>query len=1280
MLGQIAFALRDVAHNVSKKNNTQAFLYKMPYSVYKILKNMNNTTLITSLIILSLSSLNVLGQSFWNDFSIDEEAIQKKQSIANSYRSILVDMDFLKKDLINTPKNLKQANLESNSLIEVPMPDGSSLNFVVFETQTMEDGLAQKFPNIKSYVGYNPDSPLTKIRFDVSHKGFNAMITGNQNPVFIDALRDENNKKQVKTICYFKKDFIRTQENNFECLFESNKSNDDKKNVDYSYKVNDSQLRTYRIAAACNGEFTNYHGGTVADGIAAANTTINRVNQIYERDLGVKLVLIANNDNIVYTNPLSDPYTNNDPSAMLSENQSNIDNVIGSSFYDVGHVFTTGGGGIAVNGLCSNQAKARGVTGLSNPIGDPFYIDYVAHEIGHQFGASHTFNNSCNDNIFDDTAVEPGSGSTIMAYAGICPPNIQSNSDDYFHAISINQILNKIQYGEGADCSSNSSSSNNVPEVYAGVDKYIPIGTPFELTATASDPDGNQLTYCWEQIDAGTAPMPPQSSSIVGPLFRSLDPSSSPTRIFPDNNTIINNLTDTWEVLPNVTRDLNFSVVVRDNNPGNGTIASDAVLLKSTSSAGPFLVTNPNSNLTWLAGSQETIIWDVANTEKPPVLCSLVDILLSTNSGNTFDYVIAENVINSGSHTFIVPENIGTQNRIKIKCSDNVFFDISDQNFSIQQNLLAFDVNTPNTTIYGCENQQISIPINTQSFTGSVDPVSFSVNGVPASAIASFSPNPIQPGSSTFLNISGLTSGSSSITITATDGTLNQSFGIDLKIGTPSASTPIYPSTNSNSVELSPVFNWTYSDLAQYYSIKISTDVQFSNIIESATNIIENKYILTTILEEQTTYYWSITAHNSCGESEAINSFTTYTVPYCTSSGNSNFEWIQSFSLADLNNNSGNNGGYQDFTALTANVIAGESYSIALNPGFSTNSYPEYWKVWVDFNRNGSFDDVGELIFESTNTTSQLVNGIVTIPADISPISTRMRVSMHWETPQESCENIDYGEVEDYTIVVSSNCGNATEDSDLDGICDGLDICPGGNDNIDMDNNGIPDDCQEVDLALKIWLEGANLTDEPLMSTYINELNLLPNLHPYSDPATYNYSQPTTLTSIPTNMVDWVYVEIRTGLNNTDFLDHKVGLLMNDGTIKDLDGTTNLKFDLPPNGSYYILVRHRNHLDVLSANPIARNINMSYDFTVARSNALGGVQKLSSNGKAMLFAGDIDGNMQIQITDFDQWKLTPAANQVYNNADIDMDGQVQITDYDMWYYNRSVIAPAALDY
>ncbi len=1224
----------------------------------------------------------LLGQSFWKDISIDKNIVSKNQALANSYRGVIVDVDLLKNELASVPKRSEKTQTDVEKFIKIPTPDGNVLEFIIFQTQTMEAELAAKFPEIKSYYGYNPDHPEINIRFDVSPNGFNALITGKDSPIYIDALRGENFKKKSHAICYYKKDFIKTAEHDFHCHFTNDDASDKLGNAIADYKIaTDNQLQTYRLAAACNGEFTNYHGGTVAGAISAANTTINRVNQVYERDLGIRLVLIANNDQIVYTNPSSDPYSNNDPFEMIAQNQSNLNSVIGTANYDIGHVFSTGGGGLAARGVCINSVKAQGVTGLTNPIGDPFYIDYVAHEIGHQFGANHTFNNSCNDNRVDAAAVEPGSGSTIMAYAGICSPNIQTNSDAYFHAISIQEVINFTQNGSGSSCASFSSDGNNVPTVFGGNDKYIPIGTPFELTATASDSDGDQLTYCWEQMDNGIAPMPPSSNNAVGPLFRSILPTTNATRTFPDKISLLNNSNDTWEKLPNVTRDLNFTITVRDNNLGNGGVADDDILLKSTSAAGPFLVTNPNTTITWIVGNQETIVWNVANTEKQPILCGLVDILLSTDGGNNFDQVIASSVINSGTYTFTVPNIIGTQNRIKIKCSDNVFFDISNQNFIIQESQLPFNVNTPNATIFGCTNQQLSIPINTQNLMGGTNTISFTANGIPPTAVGVFSPNAVQPGTSSFLNITGLENGAYSISINATDGTFSQTINIDLKIGLPESSFTIYPPQNDNLVNLLPILNWTYSDLAQFYSIEISTDPQFSNIIESASNIMDNKYELTTILEEQTTYYWTVTAHNNCGRSSNnVYIFTTKNVQYCIPNSNSYYEWIQSVSFADLNNNSGDNDGYGDFTNLTANVTAGSNYAIALNPAFRSQIYVEYWKVWIDFNKNGSFEDNGELVFESIPPVSTLLNGTVTIPDDVLPTTTRMRVSMHYETPQEPCQNLDFGEIEDYSITITSNCGSGTADSDLDGVCDGLDICPGGNDNIDIDNNGVPDDCQEVNVALKVWLEGANSSTQAEMNSYLNDLNLLPSSHPYTNPATYNYTLPASLSSFPANMVDWIYVEARTGANNTDFYDHKVGLLMKDGSIKDLDGTSNLKFALPPGGNYYFLVRHRNHLDVLTATGIPRSLNMSYDFTTARSNAYGGVQKLSANGKAMMFAGDIDGNMQIQITDFDAWKTSPAANQIYRQADIDLDGQIQITDYDTWYYNRSVNAPSELSH
>ncbi len=453
-----------------------------------------------------------------------------------------------------------------------------------------------------------------------------------------------------------------------------------------------SQLRTYRLAMAATGEYTQFHGGTVPLALAAIVTAMNRVNGIYEREVAIRMVLVADTDDLIYTDGTSDPYTNNDGSTMLGENQSNIDAVIGSANYDIGHVFSTGGGGVANQGPCQAASKARGVTGLANPINDPFYVDYVSHEMGHQFGGSHTWNsNSCSGfpgQYIAGAAYEPGSASTIMGYAGICGiDDLQPNSDDYFHTISFDEIVAYSTVGAGT-CGVVSNTGNTPPNVTSGSGGFtIPFSTPFVMSGTAVDPDGDTLTYGWEEFDLPTAagPAPPNPGYVVPPYFRSFDPTTSPSRTFPRLSDIVNNTTTLGEILPSSAANLTFRLTARDNRAGGGGVNYAAYSIAVSGSAGPFRVTAPNGGDIWAVADSETVTWDVANTTAAPVSCTAVNVKLSTDGGYTYPITLLAGTANDGSEPVTVPDNETTQARVRVECANNIFFDISNSNFTIER-------------------------------------------------------------------------------------------------------------------------------------------------------------------------------------------------------------------------------------------------------------------------------------------------------------------------------------------------------------------------------------------------------------------------------------------------------------------------------------------------------------------------------------------------------------------------------------------------------------------
>lgn len=647
---------------------------------------------IFSFCVFSLNSADAQqNKDVWYNISESSIVDQSNRAIVPlEYKTFYLNKASLLPILAQAPQEFSDDSRVRKVRLHIPYPNGEIKTFNILNSPIMEAGLAVRYPEIRTFIAYGVDDPSASGRFDFTPQGFHAIIFTSEGTIYVDPYSRNTTDYYIS---YYRKNFISTESNFFSEIgvldTDSEKANEIKElisnGLEFAAPVN---LRTYRLACATTGEYTAYHGGTVQLGLAAVVTAVNRVTGVYEKEVAIRMVLIANNDLIIYTNSGTDPYTNNDGSAMLSQNISNLSSVIGNANFDIGHVFSTGGGGVAYLGCVCTSNKAGGVTGLPSPIGDPFYIDYVAHEMGHQFGANHSFNGnagSCSGgNRNGATAYEPGSGSTIMAYAGICSPqNIQNSSDDYFHLISILEIVAYTQSGSGNSCAVATATGNNTPTVTVPAGGFtIPISTPFSLTGSATDPDGDPLTYCWEEWDLGAAGHP-NSPTGTAPIFRSFKGTSNPTRIFPKLSDLLNNTQTMGEILPSYTRNLNFRLTARDNKVGGGGYGYGTISFSANSAAGPFTVTSPNNAVSWDAWSSQTITWNVANTNVSPINCSNVNILLSTNGGQTFDVTVLSNTPNDGSEVVTIPNYPTSTARIKVEAVNNIFYDISNVNFTI---------------------------------------------------------------------------------------------------------------------------------------------------------------------------------------------------------------------------------------------------------------------------------------------------------------------------------------------------------------------------------------------------------------------------------------------------------------------------------------------------------------------------------------------------------------------------------------------------------------------
>ena len=817
----------------------------------------------------------VSNDGLWHEITqTDLQSRGERWIVPDKYRTLSLNL-----------AQLKALLTQGTAVITLPLPDGTFGRFQVSETAVMHPQLAAKFPEIKTYAGPGLDDPTATARLDVTPAGFHGMILSADDTVYIDPYSRQDTTHYIN---YYRHDLANPHEGfiQHEPLGDATKiaALVEKMKSGGGNIPSGDELRTYRLVVAATGEYTQFHGGTVPAGMAAIVTAVNRVVGIYIRDTAVNMQLVPNNDLVIYTNGNTDPYTNNSGSTMLGQNQANLDAVIGNTNYDIGHVFSTGGGGIASLGVpCRTGLKARGVTGLPNPIGDPFYVDYVAHEMGHQYGGNHTFNGNAGacsgGNRNGATAYEPGSGTTIMAYAGICgSQNIQANSNDHFHTGSIDEIRAYTTIGLGNGCPVITNTANLPPVVNAGPDYIIPVETPFTLVGSATDPNGDPLTYNWEQFDIGPAGHP-NTPSGNAPLFRSFSSVMTATRTLPQLSDLVNNTQTIGEILPSYARNMTFHLTVRDNQVEAGGVNMDEMAITVSDASGPFEVIVPNTAVDWHVGHPETIIWDVASTDQVPVNCTEVDLRLSLDGGYTYPVLIEANRPNDGSEDIIVPNNPTSQARVQVQCSDNIFFDISNTDFTIILGSPDFNVAATPDTLSECTPTDAVYEITvgslqgynqsvTLSSAGQPDPpntVSFSVNGQPA------------PYTSTMtMGTAGATDGTYNIDVVGIGPTSTHTATVQLNLFTaaPGAPTLVAPGDGASNISVTPLFEWTAVAQASSYFLEVATDAAFSSGVYSTnTSTTSHAIPAGNELASNTTYYWRITASNGCGSGSASATF-----------------------------------------------------------------------------------------------------------------------------------------------------------------------------------------------------------------------------------------------------------------------------------------------------------------------------------------------------------------------------------------------------------------------
>ncbi len=845
-------------------------------------------------------SSHLVGQNFWNAQKLDRKQLRSNFSeeiIPEKYHTYQLNSENIMSYLSSLPGEKNDKPIDLSHHLIVPLADGELHDFIMWESPIVEAGLQAKYPQIKTYKGYKKNDRSTTIRITMGPSGLSAMVKKSDELTFIDKLESSNTNNYIVYNLSDYDDPLLSHPNlcglhDHENIADQNK----KPRWGLGQRNEMIELRKFRLAMACTGPWGQLRGSK-EKALEDMINLVNRSNLIFEAEIAMRMVIIADNERIINIDPLNDPYTNTTRGLeILRQNTRILNQRIGESNYDIGHVLSICNdvGGVA-GGLICTENRGAGVTCYNSANLNNGTVLVFTHEVGHQITASHTFNNCVGQDgqLSLANGFEPGSGNTIMAYPGACgSSNLGIPRQSYFHGTNLDQMLFYTNFPNitGYNCAEKVDIGNFLPIIDMPYQSgfTIPKSTPFFLNASATD--GNEednLTFSWEQFDAQTS-RPPGDPLGDCPLFVSLNPSTSTARYFPNQTRIMSGeFFNRLEYLPTYSRNMTFRFIARDDNPLGSSAVWEEIKFRVDGNAGPFEITEPSTPKIWKYSERVEIEWNVANTNNAPVNCKSVDIFLFTGNRIDFDsdemIILAERIPNNGKASVIMPAISSTRARIVIKASDNIFFTLSNSNSRILESTEpGFFMNVDKVKKETCLPESVTYSFSTIGFSGLTDSISFNVEGLPSNIIANFSQTKVAPGETNTLELN----------LSDAQGNNEYQFnvisyaeGIDTIVrtlflttyGTAVDNIELYsPAPEASGIEPIQVYNWARLSDAIGYELQVSTSPAFDALIIHQT-LFDTVFNSSLFLANSTLFFWRVRAFNDCktGEWTPIQTFHT---------------------------------------------------------------------------------------------------------------------------------------------------------------------------------------------------------------------------------------------------------------------------------------------------------------------------------------------------------------------------------------------------------------------